>query len=135
VNTVLVGVSFPLPVWNLNRGAIKAAQAAVDKNTLALAKARAQAAADLANAQAEFQEAAGRLERYQDQILPKSEKVREAVAFAYEKGGASLVDLLEAERADNDARLATAQARSDAAGAVADLKAAADLTNSPNAIP
>ncbi|MDR3459608.1 MAG: TolC family protein [Verrucomicrobiae bacterium] len=134
VNTLLVGVSFPLPLWNWNRGEIKAAQATVDKNALALAKAKAQAAADLANARAEFQEAAERLERYQQQILPKSEKVRESVAFAYEKGGASLVDLLEAERADNDARLATAQAQADAASAVADLKAAA-MTNFPDAIP
>jgi cobalt-zinc-cadmium efflux system outer membrane protein len=96
----------------------------VDKNALALAKAKAQAAADIANAQAEFQEASDRLARYQNQILPKSQKVRESVAFAFENGGATLVDLLEAERADNDARLATAQALSDTASAVADLTAA-----------
>jgi cobalt-zinc-cadmium efflux system outer membrane protein len=129
VDTLLVGVSFPLPLWNWNRGEIKSAQATVDKNTLALAKAKAQAAADIADAQAEFQEASARLARYQDQILPKSKKVRESVAFAYEKGGASLVDLLEAERADNDARLATAQALADTASAVADLKAATDAIN------
>jgi cobalt-zinc-cadmium efflux system outer membrane protein len=129
VDTLLVGVSFPLPLWNWNRGEIKSAQATVDKNTLALAKAKAQAAADIADAQAEFQEASARLARYQDQILPKSKKVRESVAFAYEKGGSSLVDLLEAERADNDARLATAQALADTASAVADLKAATDAIN------
>jgi cobalt-zinc-cadmium efflux system outer membrane protein len=50
--------------------------------------------------------------------------VRESVAFAYEKGGASLVNLLDAERTDNDVRLATAQAMSDTASAVADLEAA-----------
>jgi cobalt-zinc-cadmium efflux system outer membrane protein len=61
---------------------------------------------------------------YRDQTAPKSAKVRESVAFAYEKGGASLVNLLEAERTDNDIRLATVQAMSDTAGAVADLAAA-----------
>ena len=134
-DTVGIGVSFPLPLWNWNRGEIKSAQATVEKNSLALAKARAQAAADVANAQSEFGEASGRLARYQNQILPKSQKVREAVAFAYEKGGASLVDLLEAERADNDARLATAQARSDTAGAVADWRAATEAINLQNARP
>ena len=134
-DTLGVGVSFPLPLWNRNRGEIQAAQATVEKNFLALAKARAQAAADLAGAQAEFQEASGRLARYQNQILPKSQKVREAVAFAYEKGGASLVDLLEAERADNDARIATAQAMADAASAVADWKAAIEVMNVPNTRP
>jgi cobalt-zinc-cadmium efflux system outer membrane protein len=130
-DTVGIGVSFPLPLWNWNRGEIKSAQATVDKNSLALARARAQAAADVANAQSELNEASERLARYQDQILPKSKKVRESVAFAYEKGGASLVDLLEAERADNDARLATAQALADAASAAADFKAASETVN-PN---
>jgi len=123
-DTLGLGVSFPLPLWNFNRGEIKAAQAKVEQSTLAFAKARAQAAADVANAAVAYREAMERLQRYQNQILPKSQKVREAVAFAYEKGGATLVDLLEAERADSDARLATAQALADASSAVADLKAA-----------
>jgi outer membrane protein TolC len=49
------------------------------------------------------------------------------VAFAYEKGGASLVDLLDAERTDNDIRLATVQAISDTASAIADLLAARNV--------
>jgi cobalt-zinc-cadmium efflux system outer membrane protein len=130
-DSVGIGVSFPLPLWNWNRGEIKSAQAAVDKNALALAKARAQVAADIATPQSAFQEATERLQRYQTQILPKSQKVRESVAFAYEKGGLTLVDLLEAERADNDARLATAQAMADAASAAADLKAATETTKLP----
>ena len=134
-DTVGVGVAFPLPLWNWNRGEIKAAQATVNKNALALAKTKAQAIADLANARVAYDEASQRLLRYQNQILPKSQKVRESVAFAYEKGGASLVDLLEAERADNDARLATAQARSDTASAAADLKAATEVMNLSNARP
>jgi cobalt-zinc-cadmium efflux system outer membrane protein len=134
-DTVGIGVSFPLPLWNFNRGEIKSAQAAVDKNALALGKAKAQTAADIANAQSEFSEASERLERYQKQILPRSQQVREAVAFAYEKGGSSLVDLLEAERADNDARLAAAQAMSDSASAVADLKAATEAMNLQNVRP
>lgn len=134
-DTVGIGVSFPLPLWNWNRGEIKSAEATVDKNAFVLAKAKAQAAADIANAQSEFQEASERLARYQKQILPKSQKVRESVAFAYEKGGASLVDLLEAERADNDARLATAQAMSDTASASADLKAVTEAMNLSNVRP
>ncbi len=125
-DTVGIGVSFPLPLWNWNRGEIKSAQATVDKNTQAFAKAKAQAVADVASDRSEFMEASERLQRYQNQIVPKSQKVRESVAFAYEKGGSSLVDLLEAERADNDARLATAQAFADTANAVADLKAATE---------
>jgi outer membrane protein TolC len=43
-----------------------------------------------------------------------------------------LLDLLEAERTDNDARLAMAQAMSDAANAVTDLQAATEGMNPQN---
>jgi cobalt-zinc-cadmium efflux system outer membrane protein len=124
VDTVGLMVSFPLPLWNRNGGAIKAAQASVEQSEIALARAQAQVAADLADAQAEYREARARWERYRDELGLKSTQVRESVAFAYEKGGASLVNLLDAERTDNDVRLATAQAMSDTASAVADLEAA-----------
>jgi cobalt-zinc-cadmium efflux system outer membrane protein len=127
VDTLNVGVSFPLPLWNQNGGNIRAAKAAVDQSALTLAKIKAQAVSDLANAEVAYQEASKRLERYQGEIRPQSTKVRESVAFAFEKGGASLVDLLEAERTDNDVRIATAQAMSDTASAVADLMAARNV--------
>jgi len=123
-DTMNMGVSFPLPLWNRNGGNIKAARAAVEQSEVTLGRVRAQAAADIANAEVGYREARARWQRYQEQIRPNSTKVREAVAFAYEKGGASLVDLLDAERTDNDVRLATAQAMSDTASTQADLKAA-----------
>jgi cobalt-zinc-cadmium efflux system outer membrane protein len=123
-DTLGFGVSFPLPLWNLNGGNIKAARASVDQSELALEKVRAQVAADIANARTEYDEAYARWMRYRDQICPKSAKVREAISFAYGKGGAALLDLLDAERTDNDVRLAAAQAMSDTASAAADLAAA-----------
>jgi cobalt-zinc-cadmium efflux system outer membrane protein len=55
--------------------------------------------------------------------------VRQTVSFAYEKGGASLLDLLSAQRTDNEVRLATAQAAAETAKAAADLKAALNVGN------
>jgi cobalt-zinc-cadmium efflux system outer membrane protein len=123
-DTLGFGVSFPLPIWNRNRGAILAAERVREQAELSVNKARAQAVADLAVADCTWNEARDRLQRYQSQIQPNSDKVRLAVAFSFEKGGASLVDLLTAERDDNAVRLATAQAQADAAGALADLIAA-----------
>jgi cobalt-zinc-cadmium efflux system outer membrane protein len=123
-NTVGLGVSFPLPLWNLNRGNISAAQASVAQYQDALGKAAAQASADAATAQSEYDEAAARLRRYQTTILDQSAKVRASVSFAFEKGAATLVDFLEAQRTDNTVRLAAAQAMSDTAGAAADVIAA-----------
>ena len=129
VDTFNIGVSFPLPLWNRNGGEIKAADAARVQAELALEKIEAQVQADIANANSEYDEASQRWQRYRDQTVPKSAKVRESVAFAYEKGGASLVDLLEAERTDNDVRLAAAQAQADTASATADLQAATTVVN------
>lgn len=123
-DTLNFGVSFPLPLWNLNRGNINAAKAALDQSSLALDKIRAQAAADVANAETEYREASERLKRYREQIRPQSAAARDSVAYKYEKGGATLVDLLEAERTDNDVRIAAEQALADTASAAADMAAA-----------
>jgi cobalt-zinc-cadmium efflux system outer membrane protein len=126
-DTFLIGVTFPLPLWNLNGGAIQAAQAGVDQFEEALGKARTQARADLANAQVEYDEAHQRWLRYRDVTAPKSAQVRESVEFAYKNGGATLVDLLNAEQTDNTIRLALAQAMSDTGSALADLEAAENV--------
>jgi cobalt-zinc-cadmium efflux system outer membrane protein len=123
-DTFLVGITFPLPLWNLNGGGIKAAQASVDQFVSAEGKVRTQMAADIASAQSEYDEAYARWLKYRDTTAPKSAVVRDSVAFAYGRGGASLVDLLNAEQTDNTIRLAVAQAMSDTASAGADLAAA-----------
>ena len=68
-DTFGIGVSFPLPLWNLNGGNIKAAQAAIDQFELALGKVKAQNASDVATAQVEYREAHDRLQRYQTLIV------------------------------------------------------------------
>ena len=49
------------------------------------------------------------------------------MTYAYEKGGTSLLDLLNAQRNDNEIRLATAQAAADTALAAASLGSAQGL--------
>ena len=128
-STVGLGVSFPLPLWNFNRGNVHAAQAALDQSVTAVEKVRAQAFADLSNAQRAYATASDRWRRFRDELLPKSRQIRDSVAFAYEKGGTSLLDLLSAERNDNDLRLANAQAVADTATALAALRAAQNQAN------
>jgi cobalt-zinc-cadmium efflux system outer membrane protein len=123
-DTINIGVSFPLPVWNQNGGNIKAAKAAADQSRIALEQLQAQSVADLANAESEYDEARERWLRYRDQTVPKSAKTRSAMEFKYEKGAATLVDLLNAEQTDNTVRLAFAQAMNDTVSAAADLAAA-----------
>ncbi len=123
-NTVGLGVSFPVPLWNRNRGNILAAQAAREQARLTFEKTRAQAVADIAIALLSYNDAAARWTQYRESIRPKSEQVRKTKAYAYQKGGASLLDMLVAERDDNDVRLAANQSASDTAVAAAALRAA-----------
>jgi len=131
-NTVGFGVSFPLPLWNRNGGNIAAARATLEQTTTKAEKVRAQVIADIAVARTSYAAALTRWQRYRDELTPKSRQIRESVALAYERGGAALLDLLAAQRNDNEVRLATAQAAADAADAAANLRAALNLSDSTN---
>ena len=97
-NTMGVGLSFPLPLWNRNRGAIHRALLVREQASLAVGKIQAQIDAELGAARATYYEALTRWHDYRDNLRPRADRVRLSVSVAYEKGGASLLDLLEAQR-------------------------------------
>ena len=123
-NTVGFGVSFPLPVFNRNRAGLLAAEAAIAAARRDLALGQFRARRDIVSARAALSAAEIREERLAGEVLPKAEAVRETVSFAWERGAASLLELLEASRSANDARLAALSARADLAAARTDLLAA-----------
>jgi cobalt-zinc-cadmium efflux system outer membrane protein len=132
-NTVGVGVSLPLPLWDHFDGEILSAKAAREQSQAQLDKTRIQAAADVAAARVAFREASQRSRRYQTSLVPKSAEVVGSVTYAFGKGGAALVDLLEAERNDNAIRVAAVQAQADTASAAAVLQAALGRTGGSDA--
>src|SRR5258708_3359942 len=97
-NSAGLGVSFPIPLWNRNKGNILAAQSTREQARLALEKTRSQAAAEIAAARIARDHALKRWQSYRDSIRPKSPHLRKTASYAYEKGRASLLDLLAAER-------------------------------------
>ena len=123
-NTVGLGVSLPLPLWNRNGGAIRAARAARAQAQALLEKTSAQISADVADARSAYREAHARSDSYRGDLTAKSANVVHTVAYSYEHGGSSLVELLAAERNDNDIRLASARAQADAVSAAFALSAA-----------
>ncbi len=127
-NTVGFGLSLPLPLWNRNGGNIRAAQAAQELAATLVGKVETQIAAERASAEAGYHEAATRWRRYKNQIQPSSAKVLQTISYAYQKGGAALLDLLSAQRTDNDVRIATAQAMADSATAAATLANVQNIT-------
>jgi cobalt-zinc-cadmium efflux system outer membrane protein len=128
-NTIGIGVSLPLPLWNRNKGGISAARAAQEQAVAQVRKVQSQIAGEIQAARIVYAGAAERWRRHRDEIQPKSAEIRKTVSFAYEKGGASLLDLLSAERNDNDVRLATAQSAADTATAAVTLNSALNLAD------
>ncbi len=123
-NTFGFGVSLPLPLFNRNAAGVRQAELARDAARRDLERARVRAAQDLAATREALDTAAARAARLSDDLAPKALGVRETVRYAYEQGGASLLELLEAERNANDLLLAAASARGDLAAARADYLAA-----------
>jgi outer membrane protein, heavy metal efflux system len=123
-NTVGFGVSLPVPVFNRNAGAIRTASVAAESARRDLVRGRVRAVQDLAATRQALDVAAARAARLAGELVPKATSVRDTVRYAYEQGGASLLELLEAERNANDLRLAAAAAQGDLAAARADYRAA-----------
>jgi len=130
-DTVGFGFSLPLPIWNHNTGEIEAANAARTQAEAQLDKSRLQANADVASARVAYHEASERARRYRETLGPKSADATKSVAYAYSKGGASLVNLLEAERTDNLIRVSAVQAEADSAVAAVTLQAALGRLSQP----
>jgi cobalt-zinc-cadmium efflux system outer membrane protein len=123
-HTIGVGVSFPLPLWNRNHAGISASNAAKRQAEANAARTTAAAAAEITIARHDLESALSRREDYERTIVPQSSSIRETVTFAYQKGGASLLDLLTAQRNDNEVRLNAAQAAADVIVARAALASA-----------
>jgi cobalt-zinc-cadmium efflux system outer membrane protein len=134
-NTSGFGVSLPLPIWNQNGGNIRAAAALRDQAAAQVGKVETQVASDISTAEVAYHEAAIRWRKYQTEIQPRSAEVLKTVTYAYQKGGASLLDLLSAERTDNDIRIATAQAMADSAVAAATLANVRNIVPAPTPAP
>lgn len=96
--TWTVGVALPLPVFYRQQGEIARAEADAAARRLALAQAQASATADVEGAWAAYQAARSQAERMQGRLLERAHTALDLVTVQYEKGAASLLDLLDAQR-------------------------------------
>jgi len=126
-NTVGLGIAIELPLWSRRQGEVAAAAVSRERAARERERVRAAIASERTAARAGFESALTRWRSFRQTIVPKADKVRATVVYAYQNGGASLLELLEAERSANDVAVASAQAASDALTRAADLAAAANL--------
>ena len=96
--TWTVGLNLTLPSPRRVQGDTARAQADLQVQALLREKAEAQAAADVATGWAAYQGSRQRLARMEDRLLDQARKASTLVAFQYERGAASLLDVLDAQR-------------------------------------
>jgi cobalt-zinc-cadmium efflux system outer membrane protein len=117
----------PLPVFNSFRGEYLVAANTEFQSEKTLQSVELKAEVEVRQSFERFRLAGQRAARYEGTILDLAAKVLDARLTAYKSGGASLLDVLTAQKADTDVRLAAIDALSERAKALVALEQAANI--------
>jgi cobalt-zinc-cadmium efflux system outer membrane protein len=126
--TQVVGFSLPLPLWNRNQGAILEAQNQLAKVEDEKRDAFARLSTELNDAYQTVVRTAEEIRVLKDSVLPDAEKSIMTMQEGYQAGRFSYLDINDARRTLNTARVQYLQALSEYHKAVAEIEA---LTNRP----
>lgn len=97
LNTLGVSVNFPLRVFDRNQGEKLRTQLDVQRNERLRDATQAQVFSDVDSAYAALDSNLALLRPYKAHYLQQALRVRDTVSFAYQHGGASLLDFLNAQ--------------------------------------
>lgn len=95
---VTLGVSLPLPVAYRLGGEIAHAEAALAAERVQLERVRAQVRTDVEQAWSAYSAARSQVHRMDTGLLRAAARARELVSVQYDKGAASLIEFLDAQR-------------------------------------
>jgi cobalt-zinc-cadmium efflux system outer membrane protein len=98
-------VSFPLRIFDKNQGEKLRTQLDIGRADKSRQGAEAQVLSDVDSAHATVQSTIDLLRPYKLEYIPQSTEVRDIVTFAYQRGGASLLDFLDAQKQYRDTQL------------------------------
>jgi outer membrane protein, heavy metal efflux system len=104
--TVGGSISIPLRIFDRNQGEKARTQIDIGRNEKLLDAARAQVFSDVDSAYWTIVQTVNLLKPYRSKYLELAADTRNKVSFAYQHGGASLLDYLDSEKAYRDTRLA-----------------------------
>jgi cobalt-zinc-cadmium efflux system outer membrane protein len=107
--TIGASVSIPLRIFDKNQGEKKRTQIDIDRSQQAEEAARAQVFSDVDTAYELVRSNIELLKPYKAKYNDQALRVRDTVTFAYEHGGASLMDFLNAQSDYRQVQLAYAQ--------------------------
>ncbi len=117
-NTILFGISIPLPVHDRNQGGIARALAEEKAAGSELALHRNRVLAEVESSWHTWQTARAQAEAFERQLLPQAEESRAIALSSYQEGAIGLVEYLEAQRTFTDVRQQYARSLFDAHAAL-----------------
>jgi outer membrane protein, heavy metal efflux system len=104
--TIGGSISIPLRIFDRNQGEKARTQVDISRNQRLLDAARAQVFNDVDSAYVTIVSTVNLLRPYRQTYLEMAATIRDRVSYAYQHGGASLLDYLDAEKSYRDTRLA-----------------------------
>ncbi len=96
--TLEISLNGSLPLFYQQQGEIKKAEADARTQDAQAAKLRAQVVADVENAFAGYQTAQHQVQRMEGRLLDRAQRAKQLVELQYQKGAASLLEYLDAQR-------------------------------------
>jgi cobalt-zinc-cadmium efflux system outer membrane protein len=120
-------LSLPLPFSHVYRGELDAALAGESQADWSLRSAELKAETDVRQAFEKYDASVDRVNIYAGGVLTDADKVLDGTLYSYQRGAATLLEVLEAQRTDNEVHLAYFDALSDCAHALVALEQAAGV--------
>lgn len=123
--------SMPLPVFDRNQGEIERARQELRRAELKLRAQETSVLAELESAYQQFQTARGLLEAIETRMLSQAREARQITEYSYQKGEATLLEFLDAQRAFHETMQAYNEARAEYARSLYTLEAVAGKAVAP----
>jgi outer membrane protein, heavy metal efflux system len=120
-NQAVIGVSIPLPLFDRNQGGLLEAAHQAEKARADEDGERARVRLELAQAYANYENAADAAHRLRTDVLPAARDALDATSRGYELGKFGLLDVLDAQRTLSQGRSQYVQALANAHRAYAEL--------------
>lgn len=108
----------PLPIFDKNQGEIEKARQSISQSEARLAALEHTVRLEVAAAYAVYESALALLRRYEDNLIEKPRRVRDIMQYSYQRGEASLLEFLDAQRIFNEASTGYQEARAEFARAL-----------------
>jgi cobalt-zinc-cadmium efflux system outer membrane protein len=109
IDTLGLSVSVPLRVFDRNQGEKKRTLIDIDRSRQAGEAAKAQVFSDVDSAYAQIESNIALLKPYKSKYKDQSTRVRDTITYSYQHGGASLIDMLQAQSDYRQVQLAYLQ--------------------------